>query len=33
MSSDTLITLKEGPTLAALFRQRVERAPDAIAYT
>ena len=33
MSSDTLITLKEGPTLAALFRQRVERTPDAIAYT
>ncbi len=32
MSSDTLITQKEGPTLAALFRQRVSRTPDAIAY-
>jgi len=32
MSSNTLITLKEGPTLAALFRQRVERTPDTVAY-
>ncbi len=32
MSSDTLITLKEAPTLAAVFRQRVTRTPNAIAY-
>ncbi|WP_456376678.1 AMP-dependent synthetase/ligase [Thiolapillus sp.] len=32
MSNDTLITLKEAPTLAAVFRQRVARTPDAIAY-
>ncbi|HDK38550.1 MAG TPA: long-chain fatty acid--CoA ligase [Thiolapillus brandeum] len=32
MSHKALITLQEGPTLAALFRQRVARTPDAIAY-
>lgn len=32
MSNKTLISQEEGPTLAALFRQRVNRTPDAIAY-
>lgn len=32
MSSSTLITQKEGSTLAAMFRQRVSRTPDSIAY-
>ncbi len=32
MSNDTLITLKEAPTLAAVFRQRVAHTPNAIAY-
>ncbi|WP_456408212.1 AMP-dependent synthetase/ligase, partial [Thiolapillus sp.] len=32
MSNNTLITLKEGPTLAAVFRERVARTPDSVAY-
>ncbi|WP_456417794.1 AMP-dependent synthetase/ligase [Thiolapillus sp.] len=32
MSNETLITLKQAPTLAAVFRQRVARTPNAIAY-
>ncbi len=32
MSNNTLITLKEAPTLAAVFRQRVAHTPNAIAY-